>query len=430
MLAQVGAAETALLPPPEEKGGPEWLQDLRRRGRERFLETGFPGPDDEPWRFTSLKPLQKTEFRPLPPTVPDPDPAWIVARTLVPDLAHRVILVNGASSEPLSSPADSGGGGVVSLARILREEPEILQHRLGRVVDTGKHRFSALNTAFLDEGVVVVVPGGTRAEPIHLVLATGGGGTPFAVHPRVLLVVEDGAEATVLEEHLGMENEVYFSNPVTEILVGRNASLSHIRVLRESDRAFHIGSVSARVERDGRFASCALSLGARLSRVDVDVVLDGEGAETALDGLYLAGGRQHVDHHTHVDHARPHTVSRELYKGVMNDRATAVFNGRVLIRPGAQKIEASQTNNNLLLSPEALVNTNPELEILADDVKAQHGATIGQLDENQLFYLRSRGIDRGTARHLLILAFAGEMLDRVGIPEARSRLTEFLNQRF
>ena len=239
-------------------------------------------------------------------------------------------------------------------------------------------------------------------------------------HPRVWISVGEGSAVTVVEEYLGEGETASFTNAVTEIETGENARVEHIRLQREGSSGFHIGSLSARLARNAHLISHSLSTGGKLVRIDIDAVLAEEGAETTLNGLYLPTARQHVDHHTHVDHAAPHTSSRQVYKGVLGGKSRGVFNGRVVIRSGAQKVEAAQANHNLLLSREALVNTNPELEIFADDVKAQHGATIGQIEEEHLFYLRSRGLTAAEARRLMIFAFANEMLDRhSGGPRSR-----------
>jgi Fe-S cluster assembly protein SufD len=341
-----------------------------------------------------------------------------------------MVFVNGRFVPALSSTGARGKDPDV-LSLLDAAGDDAAEQHLGRVVDLERHRFSALNTAFVTDGACVRVPSRWSGDhPIHLMFVSTSHSTPWLSSPRVLVIVEDGAAVTILEEYVGPDDTVYFTNSVTELVLGKNASAEHVRLQREGTDAFHIGSVSARLSRDSRFTSHAVSLGGGLSRTDVDAVLEGEGAECAFFGLYLPTGRQHVDHHTHVDHAAPHTVSRELYEGVLDDKATAVFNGRVLIRPEAQKVDASQSNNNLLLSNDALVNTNPELEIFADDVKAQHGATIGQIEEEHLFYLRSRGIDEEAARRILIFGFAGKMIDRIPTEAVREGLTTLLDERF
>jgi len=378
--------------------GPSWLGELRAEGLARFRQTGFPGPRDEAWRFTSLKPLLRSRFS----FEPVPGSAWSIDD--VPP---------GVEVQPLTA----------SLA----EDPR-WEALLGGVVRIDRHPLVALNTALLEEPLVVRAPAGAQALALRLVHRAPAGDPPPAVSPRLLVVAEEGAELTLIEEYTGGEDATW-THAVTEVYVGRNAVVRHLRVQGEGASAFHTATAAVRVDRNGRYASHVVSYGGRLARLDLDVVLEGEGAETTLDGLYFVSGRQHTDHHTHVDHASPHTQSRELYRGILDGRSTAVFNGRVLIRPDAQKVEAAQTNNNLLLSTEALVNTNPELEIFADDVKAAHGATIGQLDEDHLFYLRSRGIGQEEAKSILVRAFAGAMLERLPVPSLAERLGRTLEER-
>jgi Fe-S cluster assembly protein SufD len=317
------------------------------------------------------------------------------------------------------------------LAEALIEDGAALEGVLGRVAVGETNPFTALNAAFLGDGVVVKVAAGRVPDrPILLVFVSAPGNGAPRVHPRVVVLVGDGAEAVVMEEYVSLGDGDTFTNPVTEIDLGANASLDHYRVQRESERAMHFGETAVRQGRDSRFTGYSLSLGGRLVRQDIGVTLAGEGSECTLNGLYVLAGSQHADHHTRVDHAASHTTSRELYKGVLDGKATGVFNGWVRIREGVAKIDAAQTNNNLLLSGEALVNTNPELEIFSDDVKATHGATVGQIEDEELFYLRSRGIDHETARHILIQGFAGEMLDRIRVAPLREALTEFVKERF
>jgi Fe-S cluster assembly protein SufD len=419
---------------------PSWMSPLREKGAERFREEGFPGPTVEAWRFTSLKRLGKTEFlyRPLvraeeasAPGAPG-RPDLLRDVSLVGETGTRLAFVNGGFSKDLSAGMPGLDGLILrDLAGSCEGEENRIQAHLGQHLDLQRHRFAALNTAFLAQGAFVRVARGVALqEPIHLLFSSFPGGEPRVSHPRVLVLAEEGSQVTILEEYVGDAEAAYFTNAVTEILVGPNASVTHVKLGREGKGGSHIGLVSAVLDRDGRFASHCISMGGRLARTDIDVVLREEGSECTLNGLYLVADRQHVDHHTLVDHASPHTRSGELYKGVLDDKATAVFNGRVVIRPRAQKVEAGQSNNNLLLSKEALVNTNPELEIFADDVKAQHGATVGQLNEDHLFYLRSRGLAEEEARQLLIFAFAGEMIDRVPHDGVRERLASMLNERF
>ncbi len=412
-------------------GGPEWLGRLREEGAERFRRAGFPGPREEAWRFTSLKPVLRHEYA-AGEGRGTATPEAVRAATLVPDHALRLVFVDGVYSPELSAGNPAGGAPLAAgLAGVLADHAERVEPHLGRVVRTDRHRFAALNTAFLAGGAFVHVPRNQApATPVHLLYLATGAEPPSARHLRTLIVLEEGAQAVVLEEHVGPEEGPALVTAVTEVVVGENAGVDHVKLQRQGPGAFHLSATAARVGRHGRYTGHSVSLGARLYRHAVDVVLDGEGGECHLNGLYVTGGRQHADHHTFVDHAAPHTVSRELYKGVLDGRSTAVFNGRILIREGAQQIDSAQTNNNLLLSQEALVNTNPELEIFADDVKARHGATIGQIEEESLFYLRSRGVPYDEARRILIRGFTGEMLERIPVEPVRTGLEAVFEERF
>jgi Fe-S cluster assembly protein SufD len=283
----------------------------------------------------------------------------------------------------------------------------------------------------VEHGAFVSVGKGVEApDVVHLVFVSeAAAGETQIAHPRVLIVAEESSRLSVVETHVGSSG-TYCTNAVTEIAIGPNASVTHCRLQEESTDAYHIGTVQARQSADSRFRSHAVSLGGRLSRCNVNTILDGTGAECSLDGLYLARGEQHVDFHTTIDHAQPHGTSRELYKGVLDERATAVFNGKVYVRPDAQKSDAGQVNRNLLLSDSATVNTKPQLEIFADDVKCSHGAAIGRLDPDHLFFLRSRGIGPDDARRLLIFGFANEVIERIDVEPVRERLERLLWSRF
>jgi Fe-S cluster assembly protein SufD len=393
---------------------PAWANRLRRENRERFVRAGFPAADDEAWRFTPLRTLRDANFSLASDGTPDVPEAFPGM-----DLP-RFEIRNGRFASP---PVSRSGLDVRSLASVLREDPGSIESHLGALADTARHPFAALNTAYLQDGGVVRVAAGARAG-VHLTLAGPGS---RAVYPRLVVLVADGAEVVLVEDYVGGGG---FTGSVNEVVLGRGASLRHIRLDRSGEANVHLGLLAVRQERDSRYTSHVVALGGKLSRLDLDVVLVGEGAECVLNGLYLPMGKQHMDHHTWVSHDAPHTTSRELYKGVLAGKSSAVFNGRIVIREGAAGVDAGQTNRNLLLSAQALVNTNPELEIFADDVKAQHGATIGQLEEEPLFYLRSRGLDDRTARELLIEAFAGEMIGKVGLEPVERMLRAELAGRF
>jgi len=376
---------------------------LRRRAIERFAALGFPTGREEAWRFTDVTPIAETAFGPADGA----DLAPLEPFAHGPLAACQLAFVNGRFAPALSSALPPG---------VTRTEPD--------PADIGSGAFAALNTALFRDGAFLRIAG--RIErPIHLLFLSAGDG--FAAHPRVRIAADAGAQATIVESYLGPLGGAYLTNAVTEITLGDGAILDWTKVQRESPKAYHVATVAARQARASAFTSHSISLGAAIARNDISAVLDGEGAECTLNGLFEATGSQLVDHHTSIDHAKPHGTSRELYKGILNGKARGVFDGKIVVRPDAQKTNAMQTNRNLLLSKEALVNTKPQLEIFANDVKCRHGATIGQLDGDMLFYMRSRGIDAADARRLLVHAFASEIIDEVKVEAIRAQLGGCLN---
>ncbi len=313
-----------------------------------------------------------------------------------------------------------------SLAELRREDDARLAAELGQRVDAKQHSLAALNEAYGEDGAVLFVPRGADLhQPVHLAFVSTGS-RPAASHPRVLVVAGEGSRATVIQDHVSIDGGVHFTNAVTELSVGANASLRHVLLQREEPGTFHVSNLGARVERSGRLSTHTLTLGGRLVRNDLAVLLADEGAECGLDGLFLGTDDQLVDNHTLVDHAMPHGTSRELYKGILGGRSRGVFRGRVVVRPDAQKTAATQSNPNLLLADGAEVDTKPQLEIHADDVKCSHGSTIGQLDPDALFYLRSRGIGHRQALDLLTRGFAAEILERLEVPALGDAVGELL----
>lgn len=408
---------------------PAAVQQLRRTALSRFADLGFPTTRLEDWKYTSVARLARTPFR----------LAAVAAHVTADQLADvtlsgasQLVFVNGHHAPELSAlqPLPSGVK-VTSLAAAFRTDAGLVEAHLGRYVDYTGAAFAALNTAFIQDGAFVFLPkGASVTDVIHVLFVSIGGGEPTIAHPRNLIVAEEGSQATVVETYIGLGTGAYCTNAVTEIAMGPNAALTHYKLQQEGDAAFHVATVQARQEADSRFASHVVSIGGGLVRGDINAVLDAPGGSCTLDGLYLATGRQHVDHHTSIDHRRPHCTSRELYKGILDGHSTGVFNGKVFVRTGAQKSDAGQVNKNLLLSEDAVVNTKPQLEILNDDVKCSHGATIGRLDEDALFYLRARGIGADEARQLLIYAFANEVIGRVAIEPLRARLERTIALRF
>ena len=407
---------------------PGWLKEIREGGIARFAQLGFPSVKQEEWRFTSVAPILETRFARPGGSVPAPAASRDLDRFLPRDAARRrVVFVNGRHAPALSATGALPRGVTVgSLAEACRREPELVRRHLGRYTGDARNAFTALNTAFLDDGAFVHVPGGVALEePLHLVFLAAPAApdaTPLVTHPRNLVIAGPGASATVVESYACLTDGVYWTNAVTELVVAEGARVEYCRLQRESRAAYHVATTHAHQERDSVLALHPVTLGAALARHDVQTVLAGAGARLILNGLYLLGGRQHADHHTVIDHAQPHCESHEYFNGVLDERAHGVFNGRIIVRPGAQRTDSKQTNNNLLLSTEARADSQPQLEIYADDVKCTHGSTVGPIDENQLYYLRSRGLSPETARSLLTYGFGTEILSRMRAAELRSLL--------
>ncbi|MGH9326961.1 MAG: Fe-S cluster assembly protein SufD [Terriglobia bacterium] len=400
---------------------PAWLASRRKKAMERFADLGFPNTKQEAWRFTNVAPLARIPFR-VQRTARSGLPRREFDRVLLRDTAARLVFVNGVFDAKLSSVANLPESvKVTSLATALNAET--LERHLARYADAENHPFVALNTAFLDDGAFIDIRDGTVLKsPIHVVFVRTERAGETVTHPRMLVVAGREVEAQVIESHVGPPAEAYFTNAVTEVVVGENSSVDYLKLQKEGDAAFHVGTVQAHQERASRFHSHSISLGAALARHDVNTVLAGEGAECTLNGLYQVAGRQHVDHHTRLDHAMPHCSSREYYRGILDGKSSGVFSGAIIVRKDAQKTDAIQSNKNLLLSEDAIINTKPELQILADDVRCTHGATIGQLDPEAIFYLRARGIGYESARHLLTRAFANDVIARIRFAPVRERL--------
>jgi Fe-S cluster assembly protein SufD len=405
--------------------GPAWLHQLRNAAIDRFAETGFPTLKDEEWRFTNVAPIAKVPFRIAQSFEVSGRAAQdLDSLTFAGDNCHRLVFVNGRFAPKLSLVGSLPDGVIVSnLAAILDTDANSVKPHLARHADFEKHPFFALNTAFLQDGAFVSIPKGKIVqEPIHLVfLATSGNG-PTAIYPRNLILAGINSQATLIESYISFNNDVYFTNAVTEIVAAENAVLDHYKLQRESTEAFHIATMQVHLDKSSNFASHAITLGAAIARNDVNARLDAEGVECTLNGLYLASGRQLIDNHTRIDHAKPHGTSHELYKGILDGKARGVFNGKIYVHPDAQKTDAKQTNKTLLLSEDAVIDTKPQLEIFADDVKCTHGATIGQLADEAIFYLRSRGIGNEEARGLLTFAFANDIIGRIKVEPLRARL--------
>ena len=398
---------------------PAWLRDLRERAAARFRTLGFPTVRQEEWRFTNVAPIAETPFR-LAEKTPT-NAADLVARVRFPECAARIVVLNGQFAPELSS-LDKLPRGLVagSLASaIAHNRPEVTH--LGQT-PWEQAPFVALNTAFLEDGAfVAIAPNAVIERPIHIVVINGGAGRTMA-HPRTLIVSGANSQARIAQTFLGAAGESHFANVVTEVSAGENAILDLYTDQREMDTAYHVAAVHIQLQRNAVVKSRAITLGGKLVRNDIVGVLGGEGAHVALDGVYLVDGDRLVDNHTTIDHAVPHCTSHELYKGILDGKSKAVFNGRIIVREDAQKTDSKQTNRALLLSDDAVINSNPQLEIFADDVKCTHGAAIGQLDEEAMFYLRARGLTERDARYMLIHAYAGEVLQGITVEPLRLQL--------
>ena len=399
-------------------GAPEWLRELRERAASRFAAAGFPTVRQEAWRFTNVGPIADATWR-LAEKIPT-NAAELAERVRIADAEARLVILNGHFSPELSDVAVRTAGLVAgSLAMaVTHNRPES-----AFLTEVWDHTpFIALNTAFAEDGAFVVIPAGAVVErPIHIIVINGGAGRSMA-HPRTLIAAGANSQVRIAQTFLGAAGEAHFTNAVTDVVLGENAHVDLYTDQRETDTAYHVAALNAHLQRDAVFRSRTVTLGGKLLRNDILTVLDGEGAHCALDGCYLVDGNRLVDNHTTIDHASPHCTSHELYKGILDGKARAVFNGRIIVREDAQKTDAKQTNRALLLSDEAQINSNPQLEIFADDVKCTHGAAIGQMDEEALFYLRARGLTLKDARDMLIHAYAGEVLEGISIEPLRLQL--------
>ncbi len=448
-------AQFAALEKNRAASDPAWLRSVRKVAIDRFAELGFPTTHLEDWKYTNVAPITRVPFQAVRPGAQRAAPQL---QTHFADLrCSRLVFVNGFYCPELSSVKDLPAGvKACSLSTAFSEWPTLLEQYLARYASFADHAFVALNTAFIQDGGFVYVPKGVILEkPIYLLFISTGDNRPTVSHPRNLILIERESQATIIEGYIGLDGvaetgnskletrnssgwanfefpvsgfgrQVYFTNAVTEVLVGEGAVVHHAKLQQESERAFHIATVQVEQERSSNVTNHSIALGGALVRDDTNVVLGGEGAESLLNGLYVVAGSQHVDNHTVIDHAKPHCNSREFYKGVLDGASQGVFNGKIIVRKDAQKTDAKQSNKNLLLSEDAVINTKPQLEIYADDVKCTHGATVGQIDPDAIFYLRSRGIGLEEARSLLTYAFANDVLGRINYQPLRERLKDAL----
>lgn len=414
--------------------GPAWLAPLRARAMERLEANGFPTSRNEDWHFTNPTPITEGAFEPMRPAL-----GAVTQGDLVPFLVGHaewptVVFVNGRYAPSLSRvDALPAGVRVLSLASALHEEPTLLEQHLGKLasVDDQAFAFTALNTAMMRDGAVLHVAKDTTIEtPIHLLFVSDSGADGGVSHPRNLVVMERHSRATIIEQYVSLGDARYLTNAVTECVLADGATLHHYKLQREGQQAFHVGHVEALQGRDSHYVSFAFSIGAALSRNNIYTMLAGEGCGATLNGLYMLNGDQVCDNQTRIEHAEPNCYSREMYKGILDGTSHGVFNGKVYVRPIAQKTDGKQTNKTLLLSDKARIDTKPQLEIFADDVKCTHGATVGKLDQIASFYMKSRGVNADTTRRLLTYAFAAEVLETIELEPLKVDLERLTLQRY
>ena len=415
-------------------GQPAWATALRRRGHGVLVDHGFPTTKVEDWHFTSVAPIAEADFLAMTAPGGDVTPADVARFGFGQQGWHTMVFVNGHFDPALSSMADLPAGvRVLRLADAMDELSGLVQRHLGAVTSMAgpAEAFTALNSMYMTDGAVIHIARDVAVTtPIHLLFITDAMAARGIMHPRNLIVAERGSRATVIETYAATGEAHYFTNAVTEAVVDDGATLTHLKLQRESSRAFHVSTTEATQGRDSHFVSFSFGIGAQLSRSNVFTRLGGAGCGATLNGLYLLDGAQHMDHQTNIVHVEPNCYSRELYKGILDDRSHGVFNGKVYVHPEAQKTDGKQTNNTLLLSETAHIDTKPQLEIFADDVKCTHGATIGRLDETALFYLKSRGIGHAFARQLLTYAFAADALETIELESVRDGLEALVLERY
>ena len=406
-----------------------WLDQLRESAMDRFEELGFPSVKEEEWKYTNVAPIARIDFKPLvstETTAGGSETAAVASFGSVEAEGSQLVFVNGILRSDLSSvTALPEEVTAMDLSAAIADErfAEVARTHLARQADYVANGLVALNTAFISHGAFINIPRGVVVSaPINLLFITDGSQT--AIFPRVLVVAGENSSATVIENYVSTRDTQYFTNAVVELALASGARIEHYKVQRESTEAFHVATTMADLGPNATYDSTTITFGAALSRHDIVVIMDHEGAECWVDGLYLVTAQQHTDTHSVIDHRKPRCTSHQLYKGILDGKSRAVFNGKIFVRHDAQKTDAMQTNKNLLLSNEARVDTKPQLEILADDVKCAHGAAVGQIDEDELFYLETRGIHHDLARNLLTYGFAEEVIGKIKIDSIRSQLDE------
>ncbi len=406
---------------------PSWLESLRKSAIAQFESTGFPTTKQEEWRFTNVKAIAETPFK----LGEHPTDGRIIERatefSFGKAAACELVFINGLFSQQLSRLGKLPRGVTVkSLAEAIADDGSAVEKSLGRYADIHANPFVALNGSFIQDGAYLHLASNTIVEgAIHLLFYSTPNSEPTVSHPRVLVVAENNVEAQIVESYVGSSGK-YFTNAVTEIVLGHDCRIDHCKMQQESPDAFHVATMQVKLGKATTFVSHAASIGAKLSRNNLNCVMAGEGAYATLNGVVLLSGDQHCDNHTLLDHAQPNCPSHELYKHVLDGKSTGVFRGKILVRQPAQKTDSKQTSKTLLLSDEATMNSQPALEIYADDVKCTHGSTTGPVDEEIMFYLRSRGLGMQAARHLLTYAFAADVTRRIRVEPVRRRIEDYM----
>jgi len=414
--------------------GPSWLAPLRARAMERLQANGFPTPKNEDWHFTNPAAITESAFQPMGQAL-----GTVTSADLLPFLVGHaewptVVFVNGRYAPSLSRvDALPDGVQVMSLASALHEEPTLLERHLARLASYYEQAFAftALNTAMMRDGAVLHVGADTEVTtPIHLLFVSDAGAEGGVSHPRNLVVLDHHARAVVIEQYVSLGNARYLTNSVTECVLAEGSTLHHYKLQREGKTAYHVGHVETSQGRDSHYVSFSFATGAALARSNIYTTLAGEGCGATLNGLYMLDGDQVSDHQTRIEHAEPNCYSREMYKGILDGASHGVFNGKVYVHPIAQKTDGKQTNKTLLLSERARIDTKPQLEIFADDVKCTHGATVGKLDQLAAFYMRSRGVGANVTRRLLTYAFAAEVLETIELEPLKRDLEQWTMERY
>ncbi len=410
---------------------PSWLKSIRRQAIDSFERLGFPTMRDEYWKYTNVTPIAQTEFQLVPEASslkPDQIEPFLFGSPNWP----RLVFVNGHFSKDLSQVKKISGLALMNLNEALVKNPEAAKPHLSQYADTKRNTFTALNTAFFHDGAYLHVSKKTvLEEPILLLFISTSSDAKLPLNQvRNLIVLDEGSKASVIEQYVSLnESDHYLNNSVTEIILNSGAKFDYHKLERESPNGFHIGTTEVNQKENSKFLSSSIAIEGGLIRNNLNVILNGEHSECTLNGLYIAGGTEHIDNHTLIDHPKPNGKCRQVYKGILSGKSTGVFSGKIFVHQDSQKTDASQINKNLLLSKEATVNTKPQLEILADDVKCTHGAAVGQLEEEALFYLKTRGIDEQAASKLLSYGFASEVIENIPIEPVRKELNRIVSQK-